>query len=90
MFRQALLSFAPAAEDQAAQGKAKAERAHGERTDRDRLAPGGKALPAADRLLFLGGQRLAAALLADRATGSEPEIQIVEDFGGFVGHVFSV
>ena len=32
------------------------------------------------------GQRLAAALLAQRAAGPEAEVQVVEDLGGLVGH----
>ena len=43
-------------------------------------------LPAAERLLLLGRERLAAALLAQRAARAEAEIEVVEDFGGLVGH----
>ena len=54
----------------------------GERADRDRLAPRREPLPAAERLLLLGRQRLAAPLLAHRAAGAEPEVEVVEDLGG--------
>ena len=57
-----------------------------EAADRDRLAPGGEALPAPERLLLLGRQRLAAALLAQRAAGAQAEVEVVEDLGGVVGH----
>ena len=43
-------------------------------------------LPAAERLLLLGRQRLAAALLAQRAAGTQTEVEVVEDLGGLVRH----
>ena len=58
--------------------------------DRDGLAPRRQSLPASERLLLLGRQRLAAALLAHRAAGAKAEVEVVEDLGGFVGHVSSV
>ena len=71
--------LAPAAEDEAAEGEAESEGAGGEAADRDSLAPGGEALPAAERLGLLGREQLAAALLAQRAAGADAEVQIVED-----------
>jgi len=58
------LSFAPAAEYEAAQRESEAEGPDGEAADRERLPPRGQTLPAAERVLLLGGKRLAAALLA--------------------------
>ena len=46
-----------------------------------------KTLPAAERLLLLGRQRLAAAPLAQRAAGPQAEVQIVEDLGRFLSHM---
>ena len=54
--------------------------------DRERLARRREPLPVADRLLLLGRQRLAAALLAQRAAGPQPEVEVVEDLGGFIRH----
>ena len=83
-----LLRPSPAAEDQAAEGEAEPERADGEAADRDALPPCGKPLPAAERLLLLLGQRLAAALLAQRAAGPEAEVEVVEDLRRLlVGHL---
>ena len=42
--------------------------------------------PAAERLLLLGRQRLAATLLAQRAARAEPEVEVVEDLGRLVRH----
>ena len=74
-----LAGLAPAAEHEAAEGEAEPEGAGGEAADRDALAPRREALPAAERLRLLGGERLAAALLAQRAAGPNAEIEIVED-----------
>src|SRR6185437_16406854 len=62
-----------------AQREAEAESADGEAADRDPLAPGGQALPAAERLLLVRRQRLAAAPLAQRAAGADAQVQVVED-----------
>ena len=43
-------------------------------------------LPAAEHLLLLGRQRLPTPLLPHRAAGSQPEVEVVEDLGGLVGH----
>ena len=43
------------------------------------LRHGREPLPAAERLLLLGRQLLAAALLAHRAAGAEAEVEVVED-----------
>ena len=40
-----------------------------------------QALPAAERLLLLGREWLSAALLAECATGPQPEVEVVEDLG---------
>src|SRR3954466_628815 len=80
--RRERLRLAPAAEDEAAEGEAEAERADAERADREHLAPRRQTLPAAERLRLLGRQRLAAALLAERAAGAEAEVEVVEDLGG--------
>src|SRR5207253_10579840 len=80
------LGFAPAAEDEAAQGEPQAERADGEGADRERLAHGGEPLPAAERLLLLGGQRLAAPAFAQCAACPEPEVEVVKDLGRFFRH----
>ena len=42
--------------------------------------------PAAERLLLLGRQRLAATLLAQRAARPQTEVEVVEDLGRLVGH----
>src|SRR5205085_3329412 len=70
--------WAPAPENEAAQGEAEAERADGEGADRERLPPGGEPLPATERLLLLGRERLAAALLAQRAAGANAQVEVVE------------
>src|SRR5262245_7390153 len=80
------LGLPPAAEDEAAEGDAEPERPDGEAADRHDLAPGREALPAAESLLLLGRQRLAAPLLAHRASGAESEVEVVEDLGGIVCH----
>src|SRR6266508_2211605 len=82
--------FTPAAEDQAAQREAEAEGADGEAADRDRLAPRREPLPAAERVLLLGRERLSAALLAQRAAGAQAEVEVVEDLGRLVRHKPSV
>jgi hypothetical protein len=84
------LGAAPAAEDQAADREAEAEGAERERAERDRLAHPCQALPAPERLLFLGRQRLSAPLLAQRAPGSESEVEVVEDLSRLVDHDLSV
>src|SRR5207248_10938032 len=58
-----------------------------ERAHRHGLAPGGKARRAAEGLARLLGQGRATALLADGSAGAQTGIEIVEDLGGFVGHV---
>src|SRR5262245_47226687 len=73
-------SLAPAAEDEAAEREPQAERADREAADGDALAPGREPLPAAERLLFLGRQRLAAPALPQRAAGAHAEVEVVEDF----------
>src|SRR4051794_12061988 len=73
------LARAPAAEHEAAEREPEPERADGEAADRDRLAPGRQALPAAECLVLLGRQLFAAALLAQSAAGAKPEVQVVED-----------
>ena len=78
-----------AAEDEAAEGEAQAERAEREGADGDALAPHRHLLPAADRLPLLLGQLLPAPLLAQRAACLETEIEVVEDLGA-VGHASSV
>src|SRR3954469_15216681 len=80
------LTRAPAAEHEAAEREPEPERADGEAADRDRLAPGRQALPAAERLVLLGRQLFAAALLAQSAAGAKPEVQVVEDLGRVVSH----
>ena len=75
------LGLAPAAEDEAAEGEAEPEGAERERADRHRLARRGEPLPAADRLVLLRRQRLAAALLAQGPARSDAEIEVVEDLG---------
>ena len=47
------------------------------------LARGREALPAAERLLLLVRELLAAPLLAQRAARPEAEVEVVEDLGGF-------
>src|SRR6185312_9858921 len=80
------LRLAPAAEHEAAEREAETERPECEAADRERLPPGGQALPAPERLLLVGRQRLAAALLPQRTTGAQTEIQVVEDLRGVIGH----
>src|SRR5919197_6526366 len=82
------LGLAPAAEDEAAERETEPERPDGEAADRKRFPPFGKALPAPERLPLLRGQRLAAALLTDRAAGAQSKVEIVEDLSGLVGHGF--
>src|SRR2546421_11870457 len=83
IFRQTLLGAlgAPAAEHEAADGEAESERADPERADGERLPPRGEPLPAAERLLLLGRQGLAATLLAHRTSCANAEVQVVEDLG---------
>src|SRR5206468_1755738 len=76
----------PAAEDQAAEGETEAEGPDREAADRKRLAPRGEALPAAERLALFLRERLAAALLPDRAAGSQAQVEVVEDLGGIFRH----
>src|SRR5206468_236552 len=80
------LGLAPAAEDEAAEGEADAEHAHGEGADRGCLAGSGERIPAAECLFLLHRERLAAALLAQGAARSQPEIEVVEDLGRLVRH----
>src|SRR5581483_2905212 len=80
------LGLAPAAEDEAAEGEPEPERAYREAADRDRLAPRGEPLPAAERLVLLGRQLLAAPLLAQRTARPQPEVEVIEDLRGVVGH----
>jgi SAM-dependent methyltransferase len=63
------LGLAPTAEDEAAQGEAEPKRPQGEGTHGQGLPPGGEPLPAAERRLLLGRQRLALPLLAQGAAG---------------------
>src|SRR4029077_17832290 len=77
------------AEDDSADREAEPEGADGERADRERLAPLGEALPAGERRLLLRGQHLAAPALADGASGSQTEVEIVEELGR-LGHAMSV
>jgi hypothetical protein len=44
-------------------------------------------LPAAERLFFLGRERLAATLLSSGRACAQPEIHIVENLGGLVDHI---
>src|SRR5207247_297903 len=81
------LSLAPAAEDQPAEREAETEGAQREGPDRERLANRRQPLPAAERLLLLGRQRLTAPPLAQRAARPEAEIEVVEDLGGFFRHL---
>ena len=81
--------FAPAAEDEAAEGEAEPEGAERERADGDRLPRHREPVPAAERLLLLGRQRLAAALLAQRAAGPQPEVEVVEDLRGVAPRLVS-
>ena len=76
--------FAPAAEDEAADGEPEPEGAERERTDRDRSAPEGESLPAAERVLLLHRERLAPPLLPHGATGTEPQVKVVEDLGRLI------
>jgi predicted PurR-regulated permease PerM len=82
--RSGRLGLAPATEDQAADGEAEPEGAEREREQGDCLAPAGQALPAAERLFLFHRERLAAPLLAHRATGAETEVEVVEDLGWLV------
>ena len=82
--------LAPAPEDEPAEGHAEPERSNCESTDRNCFSPRRQPLPASERLLLLGRQRLAATPLAHGAAGAQAEVQIVEDFGGFVRHVSSL
>src|SRR3972149_9209896 len=84
------LGFPPTAEDQSAEREAEPERADGEGAERDGLASDRETLPAAERFLLLGRQLLAAPLLAQRASGAQPEVQIVEDLRGFFSHAAGV
>src|SRR5436190_13246531 len=79
--------LAPAAENQTAEREAETEGPDSEGADRGGLPPRGEALPAAEGLLLLVRQRLAAALLAHGAAGAQAEIEIIEDLGRFVGHI---
>ena len=76
------LGLAPAAEDEAAERESQAERADREGADRSGLASGREPLPAAERLLLLVRELLAAALLAQRAARSQAEVEVVEDLRG--------
>ena len=82
-------ALAAAAEDDAAEREAEPEGADGERADRDRLAPLRKALPASKGRLLLRRQRLSAPALADRASCTQTEVEIVEELGR-LGHAMSV
>jgi hypothetical protein len=64
---EAVRRLAPAAEDEAAERDAESERAEGERADRDCFPPRRQPLLTPERFLFLGRERLTAALLAHRA-----------------------
>ena len=64
-----------------AEGEAEPEGAEREGSDRDRLAAEGEPAPATERLLLLGGERLASALLPQRAACPQPEVEVVEDLG---------
>ena len=52
----------------------------------DELAPKREAAPAADRLLFLGRERLPAPLLANGAARPQAEIDVVEELRRLVRH----
>ena len=84
------LGTAPAAEDEAADREAQAERAESEGPDGDRLPPQREPAPAPDRLLLFRAQGLAAPLLPYGAAGTQTEIDVVEDLGRFVRHDPSV
>src|SRR5581483_614229 len=73
------LDLAPAAEDEAAEREAESERPDGEAADRHGLPRSREPLPAAERLVLLGRQLLAAALLAQRTAGAQTEVEVVED-----------
>ena len=89
--RQELSSSAPpAAEDEAAEGQTESERSERERADRNRLAPQGEPPPAADGLLLVGAQGLAATLLTNGSACAKSEIHVVEDLGRLVRHGSSV
>ena len=76
------LGLPPLPEDEAAEEEAEPERTERERPDRERLARDRKPLPAPERLLLLGRQRFAAALLPQSASSPQPEVEVVEDLGG--------
>jgi hypothetical protein len=80
--------LAPAAEHQTAEREAEPERADPESADRRRLPRRRKALPTAERLPLLVRQFLAAPLLAQRAAGAQPDVEVVEDLGGVFAHCF--
>src|SRR5207244_3067880 len=80
----------PAPEHETADGEAEAERADGEGADRERLPPRRQPLPPSERLLLLGRERLASALLAQSATRPDAEVEVVEDLGGVFGHDLSL
>src|SRR5438132_4197195 len=82
--------FPPPAEDQAAKRETEPECSEREAADRDGLAPRSQTLPAADRLLLLGRERLAAALLAQRPARPQTQVEVIEDLGRLVGHVSSL
>src|SRR5207302_2447481 len=85
-----LVRAAPAAEDEAAEREPEPERAEREASDRDGFPPGRQPLPAAERLLLLARQRLAAALLAERAACAQTEIEVVEYLRGLLFHLLRV
>src|SRR4051794_29072231 len=73
--------LAPAPEDEPAEREAEPERADAEGGCGRDLATRGEVIPAADRLLLLRRQRLAAAALPQRAARTDPEVEVVEDLG---------
>src|SRR3954452_8540615 len=77
----------PTAAHKTTQSEAETEGSDREAADRNALAPGREPLPAAERLLLLGGQRLAATPLPQRPAGPYTEVEIVEDLAAvLVGH----
>ena len=80
------LGLAPAAEHEAAEGEAEAKGADGEPADGERLPPRRQALPTAEGFFLLGGQLLAAALLAESAPRPQAQVHVVEDLRGLVAH----
>ncbi len=78
--------FAPAAENEAAEGEAEPESPDCETAHGERLAPGGEPLPAPQGLTLVLRERFAATLFADRAARSQTEIEVVENLGGFFRH----